>query len=974
MAPEGSYPSLSPDTWKRVFPWIVATCGVFVLGLYVFAGWALVAHASRAFDLGWTMAYQRGGWYVVSVDDLGEAAGRIQRGDRVVDVLSGSRSVGPLLTSDLDPGVPYTVRVERSGAALDVVLSTPTSIRLTYFAGSAALILVSAACFAVALLLGFSRPDLFLARLGSMTFFAASLEFLIPALDPVRGGLRTPFAHFANAAMVAPGPLAFALTYHFYMRFPAVARSGRLWEYLRVGLYWLSAAFLLPNLIVYSSLAKSDFFGASFSLSEPAALFRYLAIYRIWAVASLGAGMLVLGRNYVRARSRDDRRRLRWVLGSVAASLIPYSALQIADVVSVRAGGPSIVANSWAYPLVACVSTLFVLVPAAFAFTILKHHVFDVEVAVRLGVRYLLARGALEAVLALPIVVHVVRILAHPNMTIGEMLYGSPLTLVLVVTAVISLKMRKRVRRAIDKRFFRDEYDRERVLTGLIDDITQQDSISEISRRVSAELDAALHPRRLAILYREDGATELTVAYSNGDRMPGFTLSCESSLLRLLEGDSHAHEIAASGGTLPDDERGALRDAGFVLVVPMAASDRRLCGLLLLGEKRSEEPYSGRDRTLLESVAAQMAIVYENTQLKSRVAHDRKIRVEVLGRMDRDLVNLVKECPSCGACYDSADERCSSDGTELTLSLPVERTIDGKYRLERLVGKGGMGAVYEGTDLRLTRRVAVKILTGHMFGDLAALKRFEREAQASARLSHTNIVRVYDYGAVGDAGAFLVMELLRGRTLRAATRALGGRLNTTHAARIFDEVFEGVAAAHAAGVVHRDLKPENIFLAVGEGDVRETVKLLDFGLAKIRNAPEDGAPSLTAPGTVMGTFGYMSPEQLSGGVVDERTDVFALGVIVYEALVGRRPYDAKTWVDLIAATTIGNVRLPGDSPDVRRLGTALKRCLASEPSRRYPSVTAARTEIIPLIRACTRVGPALSSADAEPTKVYGDGS
>src|SRR6185295_9175707 len=126
----------------------------------------------------------------------------------------------------------------------------------------------------------------------------------------------------------------------------------------------------------------------------------------------------------------------------------------------------------------------------------------------------------------------------------------------------------------------------------------------------------------------------------------------------------------------------------------------------------------------------------ENAQLKDHVARERRIRVEVLGRVEHGEVQLLRECPACGTCYDSSSDVCEHDGSELTLTLPVERTIDGKYRLDKLIGKGGMGAVYVAADLRLSRSVAVKIMLGRAFGDRLALRRFEREAQACARLTH----------------------------------------------------------------------------------------------------------------------------------------------------------------------------------------------------------------------------------------------
>src|SRR4029453_11303233 len=145
---------------------------------------------------------------------------------------------------------------------------------------------------------------------------------------------------------------------------------------------------------------------------------------------------------------------------------------------------------------------------------------------------------------------------------------------------------------------------------------------------------------------------------------------------------------------------------------------------------------------------------------------DRRLRHDVLSHLATGSFNLLKECPSCGACYDTDATICSTDASEFTLSLPVERTIDGKYRLDRLIGKGGMGAVYQAADLRLQRNVAIKVMLGSMFGDPQALRRFEREARMSARLNHPNIIAVYDYGAVGSEGAYLVLELVAAITLR----------------------------------------------------------------------------------------------------------------------------------------------------------------------------------------------------------------
>ncbi|HVG38245.1 MAG TPA: serine/threonine-protein kinase, partial [Pyrinomonadaceae bacterium] len=269
------------------------------------------------------------------------------------------------------------------------------------------------------------------------------------------------------------------------------------------------------------------------------------------------------------------------------------------------------------------------------------------------------------------------------------------------------------------------------------------------------------------------------------------------------------------------------------------------------------------------------------------------------------------------------------DGAELTYTLPVERTIEGRYQLENLLGKGGMGAVYEATDLRIKRRVAVKILSGAMFGNREALRRFEREAQTAGRLQHPHIVSVFDYGVLPTAGAFLVMELVRGETLRAVL-ARARRLDPDTAVAWFGQILDGVGAAHRAGVVHRDLKPENVLVS-GDGAARR-LRVSDFGLA--RAAEQDLAGSVTLPGTILGTFGYMSPEQLRGEPADERSDLFSVGVMLYEALSGEKPFRGDSYHELLYAMTGC-----GEAPFANDYGLAdfFQKALVREASSRFVS-------------------------------------
>ncbi|MDE2564513.1 MAG: protein kinase, partial [Burkholderiales bacterium] len=207
----------------------------------------------------------------------------------------------------------------------------------------------------------------------------------------------------------------------------------------------------------------------------------------------------------------------------------------------------------------------------------------------------------------------------------------------------------------------------------------------------------------------------------------------------------------------------------------------------------------------------------------------------------------------------------------------------GRYRIVQVLGRGAMGVVYEGLDPRLGRAVAIKtILKGHLVDSTLADEysaRFEREAQAAARLNHPNIVTVFDFGEQ-DEVAYLVMEFIRGRELAQAFAA-GEPFTLAQALRITAELLDALAYAHAQGVVHRDIKPANVML-----DAAGHVKLTDFGVARLAEAGQDR----TAPGTMVGTPSYMSPEQILGLAVGSRADLFAVGIILYQFLTTQRPF------------------------------------------------------------------------------------
>jgi serine/threonine protein kinase/tetratricopeptide (TPR) repeat protein len=274
------------------------------------------------------------------------------------------------------------------------------------------------------------------------------------------------------------------------------------------------------------------------------------------------------------------------------------------------------------------------------------------------------------------------------------------------------------------------------------------------------------------------------------------------------------------------------------------------------------------------------------------------------------------------------------------MSLAIHTRL-GRYEIEAQLGAGGMGEVYRARDTRLERDVAIKVLPELLAQDPQALARFHREVRAIAAMSHPNILIIHDIGT--DQGlTYAVMELLEGQTL--GKRLKQGALEWHRAVAIATAIADGLAAAHAKGIIHRDIKPENIFLTRDSG-----VKILDFGLARLESTSAILRPSQpetpilqTQPGLLMGTVAYMSPEQVRGRPVDTRSDIFGFGCVLYEMVMGQRPFQGPTTADTMTAILHESVPALSQSGRDRpaELDRLILRCLAKDPAQRFQSARA----------------------------------
>src|SRR5262252_3957165 len=302
----------------------------------------------------------------------------------------------------------------------------------------------------------------------------------------------------------------------------------------------------------------------------------------------------------------------------------------------------------------------------------------------------------------------------------------------------------------------------------------------------------------------------------------------------------------------------------------------------------------------------------------------------------------MKVCPVCDREYPNTMTLCSVDAAMLkSVADPLlGQTLAGKYRIESLIKRGGMGAVYRGKHVLMDKTVAIKVLKPSLAGDDAVVARFSREAKAASRISHPHAVSVTDFGESENGVVFLVMEYLDGQTLKEVIKS-DGPMTLARTTEIIRQVAGALDAAHEQGVIHRDLKSDNIMLSKTNGG--EWAKVLDFGIAKIQQ-PEGGRDiDITAANLVIGTPQYMSPEQCSqSGPIDARSDVYSLGIIVYEMLAGRVPFTGESPTVIMMKQVQDEPPVITEArPDVPvAVAQIISRALAKTPADRFQSAGA----------------------------------
>jgi hypothetical protein len=641
---------------------------------------------------------------------------------------------------------------------------------------------------------------------------------------------------------------------------------------------------------------------------------------------ALAANVLIVVEGINRYRGNldvNERRRIQIVVFTGVPAVFAYALKTGIPLLFGLIGRPILLP----WPIEAFLTAIVLLPAFGIPYAVAVRHMFSPRTVLRRGLQYAFARNTLTALVVIPVVALVASLVQQRDQSLAMIVTGRPLFYLFFLAMLgLALKYRVAAQRGLDRRFFRDEYDAREILLSLAGRVPYEADPRDLVAMVVTQIDSALHPENLAV-FASDSPTG---SNPSGAFAPVSTLRVEATPLRadsgvitLLRWSDKPLEVFLDDeqspvARVPPADRKWLADMNAALLVAIFAggSDPRpFVGLIALGRKRSEEPYTPEDRELLRGIAVQMGVALDLSRLRRQVG---------------TLVPAVADATAGGTPTVTPTVIHGSGSGSSAMAVGV--VVDGKYRVDAVIGQGGMGAVFRAWDLRLERAVAIKVVRADLLSDPDSRARFRRESQIVARLQHPSVVTVFDYGTLPDGAAYLVMEFVPGEDLRQLMKR-EGRLTPSRMSALLQGIAGGVESAHKSGIFHRDLKPENILLPEsGTGP-----KVLDFGVAKLtdQSMTTDGG-TLTVGGTIVGTPAYMAPEQLRGDAVDGRADVFSLGVMAYEMVMARLPYGGGSFIEIGMKQAAGEKQVEcGDLPPA--LADVIRRAIAYEKDRRPAS-------------------------------------
>ncbi|HET7216821.1 MAG TPA: serine/threonine-protein kinase [Vicinamibacterales bacterium] len=767
-----------------------------------------------------------------------------------------------------------------------------------------------------ALLYAGGRQDTRARSLGVVLLIFGTLftdRLAVRAMPQVSDAVAAALVVLANAPLLAFEPYVF---WRFAWSFPRVQSAlVASWVDPLITRVALAAGLLLftVNLLTQGLADAASTLHAAGVWLSPASGGWFWQIVSLLELPSLALLVAKL-----RAANAQERRRLAWVVVGIVAGTMPMVVhVLLATAIHRYAVFANEPANSRMLGIVLTAFSL--IIPAATTYAVVVDQVLEVRFVIRSAVRYALARYTVIALVAVLVAGLVFIAYGNRNRPIGEILSDSPWVIVALAAAAAVLVWRRTILDAIDRRFFREQYDARRILVDLVDMTQKAHTARDIVSLITSEIDRALHLERIALLVRDEETDQLR-------DLDGRIRSLDVSgpLGSLITGSYAPLDVDLSSassplGRLPDAEREWLVDASARLVVPLFGAQGAPLGVLALGDKRSELPFTDEDRKLMMAVAASAALALEQKLQSESPSPEAQ---------PRSRPHAARQCVVCGRVQDRQHPVCRACGNAMRDAL-LPQVFAGKFEIERQIGAGGMGVVYRARDFTLDRPVAIKVLP-RIVPQAAA--RLRREARAMATMHHANLAVIHAMESWRGAPV-LVLEYLSGGTL--ADRIRYGPIPVSDVITTGVVIGDVLHHVHRAGYLHRDVKPSNIgYTEAG------TPKLLDFGLVRLlfrlstastatdfrisspenqhgaapgdSRSPDRDSSVETAAQQFVGTPAYLSPEAIQLLPATQSVDLWALAVTLYEALTGRNPFLAPTVAETMSLVARGNVADPRD--------------------------------------------------------------
>ncbi|HXG87813.1 MAG TPA: GAF domain-containing protein [Vicinamibacterales bacterium] len=627
---------------------------------------------------------------------------------------------------------------------------------------------------------GFLAGAVILVALGSRGMTGALMTLALVATAIANGGPM--YGAELSVPLIGPlllvvswlvTPLSFPVIGLAVLHFPTRAEllDRHRW------IYGAMAAAVAPMLVI-SLVAALFLLGAEVALAPLAWLSTHGWLFDASFAIALAANVLIVIEGIGRYRHNldaNERRRIQIVVYTGVPAVFAYAIKVGVPLLSSLAGRRM----ELPWPIEALLQAIVLLPALALPYAVAVKHVLSPRTVLRRGLQYALARRTLSVLVALPIAALLVALASDRDRPLGAIILGQPLFyLVCVGLAAAGFRYRDQAQRWLDLRFFRAEYDAREILVSLANRVPYENDPTQLVALVLSQIDNAIHPESLAVLAGEDetlhiiGALRSLVGPLPRDSGLATVLRWSDQPLEIFLDDERGH-----AARLPGSDRLWLAEGGVALLVPIFAGSgdaRALVGLIALGQKRSEEPYTAEDRKLLSGIAAQMSVALDLSRLRKQAstgvrtgtgtgtgthsgtgtrAGTPTLTPTMVAPTGNFAAPSLAMCPVCQRCFDLHDVRaadgtvvCPDDATMLQPVIGMPPVVDGKYRVDAVIGRGGMGAVFRARDLRLERDVAIKIVRADLVADPDSRARFQREAQIVARLQHPAIVTVFDYG------------------------------------------------------------------------------------------------------------------------------------------------------------------------------------------------------------------------------------